>query len=196
MPADSRAWRRCIDGLKRSSGAGARRRSAATICRRRRSAPRASTAQPLAGRQMVDVLNAVGLELGDVRQSRVRCAEGRVPRSGWPKPKFKIVSSNVTDANGKPFDATRRSRPSFRSAPAAGRSASASSASRSTRTGSRGCSTAADRRAKAEVAALARQGRRDRRAHASARSPTDQALVEARARDRSSCSAGTSTRTG
>ncbi len=39
-----------------------RSRWAATTCRRRRSAPPSSTAQPLAGRQMVDVLNATGVD--------------------------------------------------------------------------------------------------------------------------------------
>jgi 5'-nucleotidase len=64
--------------------------------------------QPLAGRQMVDVLNRVGLDwavLGnhefDVSESafRSRLAEGR----------FRVVASNVSDVNGRPFAGTVRS---------------------------------------------------------------------------------------
>lgn len=64
--------------------------------------------QPLGGRQMVDVLNHVGLDwaaLGnhefDVPEAafRARLAEGR----------FRIVASNVSDVNGQPFPATVRS---------------------------------------------------------------------------------------
>ncbi len=64
--------------------------------------------QPLGGRQMVDVLNHVGLDwavLGnhefDVSESafRARIAESR----------FRIVSSNVSDVNGEPFPGTVRS---------------------------------------------------------------------------------------
>jgi 5'-nucleotidase len=63
--------------------------------------------QPLAGRQMVDVLNHVGLDwavLGnhefDVSEAafRARIAESR----------FRIVSSNVSDLNGQPFPGTVR----------------------------------------------------------------------------------------
>ena len=61
--------------------------------------------QALGGRQMVDVLNLVGLDwavLGnhefDVSEAafRARVAEAR----------FRIVSSNVTDVNGQPFPGT------------------------------------------------------------------------------------------
>lgn len=61
--------------------------------------------QALAGKQMVDVLNAVGLQWAtfgnhefDVSEAafHARLAEG----------KFGIVSSNVTDATGKPFERT------------------------------------------------------------------------------------------
>ena len=64
--------------------------------------------QPLAGRQMVDVLNGVGLNwavLGnhefDVSEAafHARISEGR----------FKIVASNVSDVNGQPFPGTVRS---------------------------------------------------------------------------------------
>ncbi|MSO30975.1 MAG: bifunctional metallophosphatase/5'-nucleotidase [Acidobacteria bacterium] len=64
--------------------------------------------QPLAGRQMVDVLNGVGLDwavLGnhefDLPEAafHARIAEGR----------FKIVASNISDVNGQPFPGTVRS---------------------------------------------------------------------------------------
>jgi 5'-nucleotidase/UDP-sugar diphosphatase len=64
--------------------------------------------QPLAGRQMVDVLNHVPIDWAtfgnhefDIPEAafRSRLAEGR----------FKIVSSNVTDVNGQPFPGTVRS---------------------------------------------------------------------------------------
>src|SRR5919106_6968089 len=64
--------------------------------------------QPLAGRQMVDVLNHVGLDwavLGnhefDVSEAafRARVAESR----------FRVVASNVSDLKGQPFPATVRS---------------------------------------------------------------------------------------
>jgi 5'-nucleotidase len=58
--------------------------------------------QPLAGRQMVDVLNATGVDwatLGnhefDVSQAAFRAHVGQA--------KFRIVSTNVTDAAGQPF---------------------------------------------------------------------------------------------
>ena len=63
---------------------------------------------PLAGRQMIDVLNRVGLDwavLGnhefDLSEAafRARLAEGR----------FGVVASNVSDANGQPFPGTVRS---------------------------------------------------------------------------------------
>jgi 5'-nucleotidase len=64
--------------------------------------------EPLAGRQMVDVLNHVGLDWAvfgnhefDVSESafRSRLAEGR----------FRVVASNVSDVNGQPFPGTVRS---------------------------------------------------------------------------------------
>lgn len=64
--------------------------------------------EPLAGRQMVDVLNRIGLDWAtfgnhefDVSESafRARIAESR----------FRIVSSNVTDVNGRSFPGTVRS---------------------------------------------------------------------------------------
>ena len=64
--------------------------------------------QPLAGRQMVDVLNHVGVDwavLGnhefDVSETafRARLAESR----------FRVVSTNVSDVNGQPFPGAVRS---------------------------------------------------------------------------------------
>jgi len=64
--------------------------------------------RPLAGRQMVDVLSHVGLDWAvfgnhefDVSEDdfRSRLAEGR----------FKVIASNVSDANGQPFAGTVRS---------------------------------------------------------------------------------------
>ena len=64
--------------------------------------------QPLAGRQMVDILNNVGLDWAvfgnhefDVPEAafRARLSEGR----------FRIVASNVSDVNGLPFPGTVRS---------------------------------------------------------------------------------------
>ena len=64
--------------------------------------------QPLAGRQMVDVLNHVGLDWAvpgnhefDVSEAafRTRLAESR----------FRVVASNVSDVNGQPFPGTVRS---------------------------------------------------------------------------------------
>jgi 5'-nucleotidase / UDP-sugar diphosphatase len=64
--------------------------------------------EPLAGRQMVDVLNHVGLDFAvfgnhefDVSESafRARLAESR----------FRVVASNVSDANGQLFPGTVRS---------------------------------------------------------------------------------------
>jgi len=64
--------------------------------------------EPLAGRQMVDVLNHVGVDWAvfgnhefDVSESafRSRLAEGR----------FRVIASNVSDVNGRPFAGTVRS---------------------------------------------------------------------------------------
>jgi 5'-nucleotidase/UDP-sugar diphosphatase len=64
--------------------------------------------EPLAGRQMVDVLNHVGVDWAvfgnhefDVSESafRSRLAEGR----------FRMIASNVSDVNGRPFAGTVRS---------------------------------------------------------------------------------------
>ena len=64
--------------------------------------------QPLAGRQMVDVLNHVGVDWAvpgnhefDVSEAafRARLAESR----------FRVVASNVSDVNGQPFAGTVRS---------------------------------------------------------------------------------------
>lgn len=58
--------------------------------------------QPLAGRQMVDVLNVMGLDWATLGNH-----EFDVPEAAFlahlTQSKFRIVSTNVTDANGKPF---------------------------------------------------------------------------------------------
>ena len=64
--------------------------------------------QPLAGRQMVAMLNAVGLDWATFGNHEFDVAESafhqRIAES-----RFKYVSSNVVDAAGKPFDATPQS---------------------------------------------------------------------------------------
>jgi 5'-nucleotidase len=64
--------------------------------------------QPLAGRQMVDVLNAVGLDWATFGNH-----EFDLPESAFhqrlAEQKFKLVSSNVTSENGYFFDGTVRS---------------------------------------------------------------------------------------
>ncbi|MCC6195947.1 MAG: bifunctional metallophosphatase/5'-nucleotidase [Burkholderiales bacterium] len=58
--------------------------------------------QPLAGRQMVDVLNAVGLDWATFGNHEFDVSEAAF-RAHLAQAKFRIVSSNVTDAAGQPF---------------------------------------------------------------------------------------------
>lgn len=58
--------------------------------------------QPLAGRQMVDVLNATGLDLATLGNHEFDVSEAAF-RAHLTQSKFRIVSTNVTDALGKPF---------------------------------------------------------------------------------------------
>jgi len=63
--------------------------------------------QPLAGRQMVDVLNAVGLDWATFGNHEFDVAQaGLLARNAQGT--FHIVSSNVTDADGKLFPGTVR----------------------------------------------------------------------------------------
>ena len=61
--------------------------------------------EPLAGRQMVDVLNAVGVDWATFGNHEFDVSEAAF-RQRMAEQKFKIVSSNVTDANGSPFEGT------------------------------------------------------------------------------------------
>jgi 5'-nucleotidase len=61
--------------------------------------------QPLAGRQMVDVLNAVGVNWATFGNHEFDVSEAAF-RASLKQEKFGLVSSNVTDADGKPFDGT------------------------------------------------------------------------------------------
>ena len=58
--------------------------------------------QPLAGRQMVDVLNATGLDVATLGNHEFDVSEAAF-RSHLVQSKFRIVSTNVTDAGDKPF---------------------------------------------------------------------------------------------
>ena len=58
--------------------------------------------RPLAGRQMVDVLNAVGLDWATFGNHEFDVSEAAF-RAHLAQAKFRIVSSNVTDADGHPF---------------------------------------------------------------------------------------------
>ena len=64
--------------------------------------------QPLAGRQMVDVLNAVGLDWA-APGSRAFDLPEAVFHQRLAEQRFQLVSSNVTDVNGYIFDGTVRS---------------------------------------------------------------------------------------
>ena len=122
--------------------------------------------QPLAGRQMVDVLNHVGVDwavLGnhefDVSETafRARLAESR----------FRVVSSNVSDVNGQPFAGNS----ALRDRPCPGRRTNDSA--RDHRSDDRlepasvGAVRAARRRGARAARAAAGKGRRGDRAHAS-----------------------------
>ena len=58
--------------------------------------------QRLAGRQVVDVLNATGVEWGTLGNHEFDVSEAAF-RAHLVQAKFRIVSSNVTDAAGQPF---------------------------------------------------------------------------------------------
>ena len=64
--------------------------------------------QPLAGRQMVDVLNAVGLDWAALGSRAFDLPEAAFHQR-LAEQRFKLVSSNVTDVNGYIFDGTVRS---------------------------------------------------------------------------------------
>jgi 5'-nucleotidase len=64
--------------------------------------------QPLAGQQMVDVLNAVGLDWAVLGNHEFDVAESAF-RARISESKFGVVASNVSDANGQPFPGTVRS---------------------------------------------------------------------------------------
>lgn len=59
--------------------------------------------QPLAGRQMVDVLDAMGLDWATFGNHEFDVSEAAF-RAHLKQAKFRIVSTNVTDARGQPFD--------------------------------------------------------------------------------------------
>lgn len=64
--------------------------------------------QPLAGRQMVDVLNAVGLDWATFGNHEFDVSESAF-RQRLGEQRFKLVSSNVTTANGGSFEGVTRS---------------------------------------------------------------------------------------
>lgn len=58
--------------------------------------------QPMAGRQMVDVLNATGVDWATLGNHEFDVSEAAL-RAHIAQAKFRIVSTNVTDARGLPF---------------------------------------------------------------------------------------------
>jgi 5'-nucleotidase/UDP-sugar diphosphatase len=62
--------------------------------------------EPIAGRQMVDVLNALGLEWATLGNHEFDLSEAAF-RARLTQGKFPIVSSNITDGNGAAFPNTR-----------------------------------------------------------------------------------------
>ena len=82
--------------------------------------------EPLAGRQMVDVLNAVGVDWATFGNHEFDVSEAAF-RQRLAEQKFRIVSSNVTDANGLASKAPCGP-PSFRCTPAPATCESGSSA--------------------------------------------------------------------
>lgn len=64
--------------------------------------------QPLAGRQMVDVLNGVGVDWATFGNHEFDVSEAAF-RSRLAEGKFRLVSSNVSDASGQPFPGVPRS---------------------------------------------------------------------------------------
>lgn len=61
--------------------------------------------EPIAGRQMVDVLNALGLEYATLGNHEFDLAEPAF-LARLKQQKFRTIASNVTDANGTPFPGT------------------------------------------------------------------------------------------
>ena len=64
--------------------------------------------QPLAGRQMVDVLNHVGLDWAVFGNHEFDVSEEAF-RSRLAESRFRLVASNVSDVHGRPFEGTVRS---------------------------------------------------------------------------------------
>lgn len=64
--------------------------------------------EPLAGRQMVDVLNHVGLDWAVFGNHEFDVSESAF-RSRLAESRFRVVATNVSDANGQPFAGTVRS---------------------------------------------------------------------------------------
>lgn len=64
--------------------------------------------QPLAGRQMVDVLNHVGLDWAVLGNHEFDVSEAAF-RARLAESRFRVVSSNVSDITGQPFPRTVRS---------------------------------------------------------------------------------------
>ncbi|HKY20768.1 MAG TPA: bifunctional metallophosphatase/5'-nucleotidase [Vicinamibacterales bacterium] len=64
--------------------------------------------QPLAGRQMVDVLNAAGLDWAVLGNHEFDVSEAAF-RARLAESRFKVVASNVSDVSGRPFAGTVRS---------------------------------------------------------------------------------------
>jgi 5'-nucleotidase len=64
--------------------------------------------QPLAGQQMVDVLNSLPLDWATFGNHEFDVPEASF-RARLAESRFKIVSSNVTDVNGQPFPQTAQS---------------------------------------------------------------------------------------
>ena len=58
--------------------------------------------EPIAGRQMVDVLNALGLEWATLGNHEFDLPEAAF-RARVTQSKFRIITSNITDGNGQPF---------------------------------------------------------------------------------------------
>lgn len=61
--------------------------------------------QPLAGRQVVDILNRIGLDWATFGNHEFDVSESAL-RARIVEAKFRLVSSNVTDINGQPFPGT------------------------------------------------------------------------------------------
>jgi 5'-nucleotidase / UDP-sugar diphosphatase len=64
--------------------------------------------QPLAGRQMVDVLNHVGVDWAVLGNHEFDVSEAAF-RSRLGESRFRVLASNVSDVNGQPFTGTVRS---------------------------------------------------------------------------------------